>query len=65
MKNVSELDAFKAMVLFLEDYYDRTKSDDVGSLLGDLIILADGSTADPAVWKEWLDCLDRSSVNKQ
>ena len=28
--------AFRAMVLFLERYFERTQSDDVGALLGDL-----------------------------
>ncbi|MGO4108196.1 hypothetical protein [Paenibacillus sp. YAF4_2] len=54
--------AFKAMVLFLEAYYERTKSDDVASLLGDLILLDDGSTVDPAAWNEWLICLEQVSV---
>jgi hypothetical protein len=45
---VTELQAFNAMRKFLEMYYQRTASDDIGSLLGDLQILRDGSTADPA-----------------
>lgn len=49
--------AFKAMVFFLERYFERTHSDDVGALLGDLQLLDDGLTADPAVWPEWLECL--------
>ncbi|MCY9517149.1 hypothetical protein [Paenibacillus apiarius] len=55
--NITELNAYKAMVIFLEQYYERTKSDDIGSLLGDLIMLNDGTTGDPAVWDEWIECL--------
>ena len=39
--------AFRAMVLFLERYFEQTQSDDVGALLGDLQLLDDGLTADP------------------
>lgn len=49
-------EAFKSMVLFLEGYYERTGSDDVGGLLGDMMILDDGTTADPAAWNDWLKC---------
>jgi hypothetical protein len=41
------------MVIFLEGYYARTKSDDVGSLLGDLMLLTDGGTVDPSVIDDW------------
>jgi hypothetical protein len=56
---ISLLDAFKAMQLFLEHYYEQTKSDDVGSLLGDLQILSDKSTADPAAWYDWMKCVQK------
>ncbi len=48
-----------AMRLFLEDYYEQTHSDDVGALLGDIQLLEDGMTADPAVWDDWLACVDK------
>jgi hypothetical protein len=48
--------AFEAMQLFLEDYYERTRSDDVGALLGDLQGMEDGAPADPAAWQEWMAC---------
>lgn len=47
--------AFDAMSKFLEGYYERTSSDDIGSLLGDMRILKDGGTADPASWDDWLE----------
>jgi hypothetical protein len=58
-KHLSPLDAFKTMACFLEKYYDQTQSDDVGSLLGDLQLLADGGTSDPAAWHDWLDCVHK------
>lgn len=45
---------------FLEKYDEETKSDDVGSLLGDvsLDIWKDGSTGDRAAWCEWFQCIE-------
>lgn len=50
-------EAFGSMVKYLEIYYERTGSNDVGSLLGDMILLEDGSTADPAAWSDWVECV--------
>ena len=50
--------AYKAMIKFLEKYYERTNSDDIGSLLGDLQLLSDGSTSDPAAWNDWIDAIN-------
>lgn len=58
-KKMTEMDAFQAMQLFLEEYYKRTGSDDIGSLLGDLILLSDCKTADPAAWHDWMQCVDK------
>jgi hypothetical protein len=58
---LTNLQAFECMKCFLERYYFRTKSDDIGSLLGDLQNLGD-EPADIATWQEWLKCID-SIVN--
>jgi hypothetical protein len=55
---LNKIQAFEAMRKFLEKYYERTFSDDVGSLWGDLQILDDGNTADPAAMKDWDKCID-------
>lgn len=39
--------------------YQRTRSDELGSLLGDLSLLEDGITADPAAWGDWLRCIEK------
>ncbi|MEL6302450.1 MAG: hypothetical protein AAFV47_11045 [Pseudomonadota bacterium] len=54
-------EAFLAMYSFLEAEYELTKSDDLGGLLGSMSLLADGSTADPAIWSEWENACDRVS----
>jgi hypothetical protein len=57
MTELTTHQAFQAMVIFLEKFYDRTQSNDVGGLLGDLMIRPDGSTADPAAWQDWIDSI--------
>ena len=53
-EKLTTVQAFDSMIKFLEGYYERTSSDDVGSLLGDMRILKDGGTADPAAWDDWM-----------
>jgi len=62
MNTVTDKEAFLAMVAFLQDYYKRTGSDDVGGLLGGLSLLPDGSTADPAAWQDWLRAVQKSKA---
>jgi hypothetical protein len=45
--------AYAAMFHFLETAYLRTRSDDLGGLLGSMSILPDGSPADPAIIASW------------
>ncbi|WP_186785933.1 barstar family protein [Paenibacillus agilis] len=49
---VSSKTAFQAMINYLEVYYARTKSDDVGNILGDLT-----SGLDPAVETDWEEAI--------
>lgn len=46
--------AFDLMIIYLDKYYERTDSYDIGGLLGDAMILEDGTTADPALMDDWL-----------
>jgi len=56
-EELSKLEAFKSMFAFLQKYYEQTRSDDVGSLLSEMHLLEDGSTADPAAWEDWIECI--------
>ena len=56
---LTEHQTFLAMYSFLEDYYQLTKSDDIGSLLSSMSLLADGRTADPAVEDEWREAVEK------
>ena len=51
---MTEYEVFMAMQYFLEQFYERTGSDDVGALLGDMLFLESGKTMDPAAWEDWL-----------
>lgn len=62
---LSEKEAYKAMILFLEKYYFISKSDDIGSLLGSMMILEDGKPVDSALWYEWLESINQISKNKE
>jgi hypothetical protein len=56
-EKLTELQAFEAMKKFLEGYWERTNSDDIGGLLGELQFSPDGRTFDPAAWHDWIDAV--------
>lgn len=53
-------EAYLAMFAFLDELHQRTKWDALGSLLSDLSLLPDGTTADPAAWGDWLRCVEKA-----
>lgn len=61
-RTFTDAEAFRAMFVFLEEYYLRTKSNDVGALLGSMSILPNGKPLDAAMWTEWLTCLEWSKL---
>ncbi len=52
-KRLTKLQAFNAMVNFLEIYYRETGSDFMGALLGTLLFLPDGKPVSHAFWEDW------------
>ena len=65
-ERISTKEAYKAMFLFLDSYWKRgnKKSDELAGLLGDLALLSDGSSADPAMLEDWLKCV-REVINNR
>ena len=57
MNQLSEREAYAAMFAFLEHRFKLSESDVLGGLLGSMSVLPDGSTADPAIWEDWLDAI--------
>lgn len=63
MKQLSVQEAYAAMFAFLENRYRLTKSDELGALLGRMSLLPNGSTADPAIWEDWLNTIEQAGSN--
>ena len=63
-KCLTEKEAYLAMFSFLEDYYNRTHSDDVGSLLSGMCFMNDGMPMDSAYWHEWKHSVQKALENE-
>jgi len=69
IRSLSPKQAFEAMSIFLERYYDRTgRHGEVEALLGDIQIHpGDGHPADPAMWNDWLaaiECVQAAAASR-
>ena len=51
--------AYDAMLDYLDKYYQANASDDVGSLLGSIMLLADEQPVEMALWSDWLEAINR------
>jgi hypothetical protein len=54
---MTDQQAYAAMFRFVEGVYERTKSNDIGGLLGSLSLLPDGSPADTAFIEDWREAV--------
>lgn len=52
---LSPIAAFYAMHIFVEGYFEITRSDSLGALLSCMHFLDDDQTADPALWEDWIE----------
>jgi len=50
---MKDLMAYRTMFRFLEERYSRFPSDELGALLGELQLAADGKPFDSAIIAEW------------
>jgi len=59
-RKLSPEQAFNAMFIFLNRYYERTeRKGELGAVLGDIQINEqDGRPFDPAAWEDWLAALN-------
>jgi hypothetical protein len=57
---LTQKEAYLAMFSFLEDYYSRTKSDEIGSMLSGMCLMTDGKPMDGAYWNEWEQSVQKS-----
>ena len=56
---LTTMDAYQAMLVFLDGYYRRTGSDDLAMMLGELALAEDGRSMDPAMLKDWEHAVER------
>ncbi len=56
--------AYNAMYAYFSRLYERTKNDQVGSMLSDLSLVRTGGTADPAAIYDWLECVNEVREGK-
>lgn len=60
---MTDLQAFKSMVCFLDDYYYTTTSDNLAVLLGGMQLLEnDEGTWDPAMWYDWISAIENQRL---
>jgi len=53
--SLTQLQGYMAMFKMLDSYSKEIHSEYVLGLLGDMCFLPDGITADPAIWKDWIE----------
>jgi hypothetical protein len=58
-KKLTVEQAYRAMLVFLENEYQLTKSNDLGGLLGGYQFAEPGKTMDPAAWYDWEEAVDQ------
>ncbi len=65
-KLLSSEQAFRAMFVFLNEYYQRTgRKAELGDVLGDIQLnKGDGMPADPAAWNDWLSAINTVLANR-
>lgn len=54
---LNPLQAFNTMTQFLDSYYKKNLSDDLGILLSSMEFLEDNETVDAATWDDWINIL--------
>ena len=66
-ETITQLQAYNAMIIFLQNYYLRVgEPDALGILLGGMEFVSEGTTRDPAAWEDWLDAINETmQKNKQ
>jgi hypothetical protein len=62
--NIDEVQAYRAMFYFIQQQYKTLPNEHVlGQLLGGMSLLADGNTADPAYWHDWLKAIEKAKTD--
>lgn len=57
---MTEDEGYAAMFHFLNEYWERLRSDDLGGILSSMLLHSDGSPVDPKVRVEWAKAVDKA-----
>lgn len=57
-KKLTKLQSYNAMLIFLDTYYWKNRSDNLCDFITYAYFWLDGKPADPAAWPEWKDALN-------
>ena len=63
--NLDEMSAYQAMIVFLEYYYQNTKDDGIGALLGSMQLIDEGKPADQGMWDDWMKAVTAVSAQER
>jgi hypothetical protein len=63
-KELTRLQAYEAMVYFLENLYALTHDRSLSEFLGYMEILSDGKPADAAYWEDWERAVEKALSNQ-
>ena len=58
-EKITKKEAYISMFKFLDRIYSEFNIHDLGSILGSMSFLQDGTTTDPAYWQDWVDIIDK------
>ena len=61
---LSTKQAYQAMLIFLETYYNTTQSNEIAGMLGSMSLNEDGKPMDMAHWEEWVNAVENVNKNR-
>jgi hypothetical protein len=53
--------AYRAMLIYLDEYFGRNPDAELGQLLGELQLATDGRPFDPVVLNDWKRAVDKAT----
>lgn len=63
-KTLEAHEIYKSLFKYLSNIYDEIKIDDLGCLLGDMRLLSDGESSDPAIYEDWKRLCITNSIDE-
>lgn len=51
---------YRAMFIYLDEYYKRNPKAELGQVLGEIQLMDDGRPFDPAVFEDWKEAVEKA-----